>query len=80
VVGFAAETEKVIEGAKAKLAAKGCDIVVANDVSAETGAFGGDTNIVHLVSAGGVESWPALAKSAIAQRLAGRIANLLNGV
>jgi phosphopantothenoylcysteine decarboxylase/phosphopantothenate--cysteine ligase len=78
VVGFAAETEKVIEGAQAKLASKGCDIVVANDVSAETGAFGGDSNIVHLVSAKGVESWPALTKSAIAARLAGRIAVLLN--
>jgi phosphopantothenoylcysteine decarboxylase/phosphopantothenate--cysteine ligase len=82
VVGFAAETEKVIDGAKAKLASKGCDVIVANDVSAEanagTGAFGTDSNTVHLVTAKGVESWPALTKSAIATRLAGRVASLLN--
>ncbi len=77
VVGFAAETEKVIEGARAKLAAKGCDLVVANDVSAATGTFGADTNTVHLVTATGVDSWPALAKSAVAERLAQRIATLL---
>ncbi len=81
VVGFAAETEKVIEGAKAKLASKGCDVIVANDVSASantgTGTFGADSNTVHLVTAKGVESWPALAKSDVATRLAGRIATLL---
>ena len=82
VVGFAAETEKVIEGAQAKLASKGCDMIVANDVSAAantgTGTFGADINTVHLVTAKGIESWPALAKSAVATRLAGRIAVLLN--
>jgi phosphopantothenoylcysteine decarboxylase/phosphopantothenate--cysteine ligase len=67
----------VIEGARAKLASKGCDMVVANDVSAATGTFGADSNTVHLVTATGVESWPALAKSAVAERLAGRIADLL---
>ncbi len=51
VVGFAAETEKVIEHAKAKLAKKGCDLIVANDVSPETGVFGGDSNSVHIVTA-----------------------------
>jgi phosphopantothenoylcysteine decarboxylase/phosphopantothenate--cysteine ligase len=78
VVGFAAETERVIEGAQAKLASKGCDLVVANEVGAATGTFGGDANTVHLVSAAGVVSWPPLPKSAVAKRLAGRIAELIN--
>jgi len=78
VVGFAAETERVIEGAQAKLASKGCDLVVANEVGAATGTFGGDANTVHLVSAAGVVSWPPLPKSAVAERLAGRIAELIN--
>ena len=51
VIGFAAETEKVIDNAKAKLARKGSDWIVANDVSAETGIMGGDRNTVHLVTA-----------------------------
>jgi phosphopantothenoylcysteine decarboxylase/phosphopantothenate--cysteine ligase len=79
VVGFAAETEHVVEGARAKLAAKGCDLVVANDVGAATGTFGGDANTVHLVSASGVESWPPLPKSAVAERLAKHIVGLING-
>ncbi len=78
VVGFAAETERLVEGARAKLAAKGCDLVVANDVSAGT-TFGADTNLVHLVSAKGVDSWPPLAKPAVARRLAEKIATLLDG-
>ncbi len=79
VVGFAAETEHVVEGARAKLAAKGCDLVVANDVGAATGTFGGDANTVHLVSASGVESRPPLPKSAVAERLAKHIVGLING-
>ena len=79
VVGFAAETEKVIEHAKAKLARKGCDLIVANDVSPETGIMGGDRNRVHLVSAGGVEDWPDLDKREVAARLAQAIADRLNG-
>lgn len=79
VIGFAAETERVIEGARAKLATKGCDLIVANDVGAATGTFGGDANTVHLVSAKGVESWPPLAKSAVADRLARRIVGMFNG-
>ena len=55
VIGFAAETEKVVEHAKAKLARKGCDWILANDVSPATGTFGGDRNTVHLVSAAGVD-------------------------
>jgi phosphopantothenoylcysteine decarboxylase/phosphopantothenate--cysteine ligase len=83
VVGFAAETEKVIEHAKAKLKRKGCDWIVANDVSAEGGAMGGDDNAVHLISAAGgdanVESWPTQSKDGVARQLAARIATELNG-
>ena len=67
VVGFAAETEKVIEHAKAKLKRKGCDWIVANDVSPASGVMGGDRNAVHLVSAQGVESWPSQSKDEVAR-------------
>ena len=70
VVGFAAETENVIEHAKAKLARKGCDWIVANDVSPATGVMGGDSNTVHLVTGGGVESWPTMSKDEVARALA----------
>jgi phosphopantothenoylcysteine decarboxylase / phosphopantothenate---cysteine ligase len=79
VVGFAAETEKVIEHAKAKLKRKGSDWIVANDVSAAGGAMGGDTNAVHLISASGVESWPSQSKDDVARNLIARIAAALNG-
>jgi phosphopantothenoylcysteine decarboxylase/phosphopantothenate--cysteine ligase len=79
VIGFAAETEKVIEHAKAKLKRKGCDWIVANDVSAQGGAMGGDNNAVHLITASGVESWPTQSKDGVAQQLAARIAAALNG-
>ena len=79
VVGFAAETEKVIEHAKAKLGRKGCDWIVANDVSAEGGAMGGDDNAVHLITASGVESWPPQSKDAVAKSLVARIAAALGG-
>jgi phosphopantothenoylcysteine decarboxylase/phosphopantothenate--cysteine ligase len=69
VVGFAAETQNVVENAKAKLAKKGCDLIVANDVSADKGVMGGERNTVHLVSATGVESWPELDKREVARRL-----------
>ena len=74
VVGFAAETQNLIESAQSKRAKKNCDWVVANDVSPGTGTFGGDSNTVHLVTADGVESWPTLRKRAVAERLAERIA------
>jgi len=77
VVGFAAETENVIANAKAKLARKGCDLIIANDVSAEKGVMGGDKNTVHLVSASGVESWPELSKQEVAQRLMAELARRL---
>jgi phosphopantothenoylcysteine decarboxylase/phosphopantothenate--cysteine ligase len=73
VVGFAAETEHVVENARAKLRKKGCDWIVANDVSPGSGTFGGDRNTVHVVTAAGVEDWPALSKDEVAARLARRI-------
>jgi phosphopantothenoylcysteine decarboxylase/phosphopantothenate--cysteine ligase len=69
VVGFAAETENVIAHAQEKLKRKGCDLIVANDVSPEKGVFGGDRNLVHLVSSGGVEIWPEMAKRDVAVKL-----------
>ncbi len=77
VIGFAAETEKVIELAEAKRARKGCDWILANDVSPATGTFGGNDNLVHLIDAGGAESWPRMSKTAVAQRLAEKIAAAL---
>ncbi|BBF94239.1 bifunctional phosphopantothenoylcysteine decarboxylase/phosphopantothenate--cysteine ligase CoaBC [Blastochloris tepida] len=74
VIGFAAETEHVLDHAKAKLKRKGCDLIVANDVSPESGVMGGERNRVHLVSAAGVESWPDLSKDEVARRLVARIA------
>ena len=79
VVGFAAETDHVVEHAVAKRQRKGCDWLVANDVSAASGVMGGAENEIHLVTAVGVEDWPRLPKEAVAARLAGRIAQELNG-
>ena len=76
VVGFAAETENVVENARAKLAKKGCDLIVANDVTPDLGVMGGDDNTVHLVSAGGVETWPTLDKDEVARRLVARLAGM----
>ncbi len=77
VVGFAAETEKVIEHAKAKLIRKNCDVIVANDVRAENNVFGGDANTVHLVSSNNVENWPKLTKAEVADRLMSKLVQLL---
>jgi phosphopantothenoylcysteine decarboxylase/phosphopantothenate--cysteine ligase len=77
VVGFAAETENVIAHAQAKLKKKGCDWILANDVSEGTGTFGGDANRIHLISAGGIEDWPSLSKQDVARRLAARAADFL---
>ncbi len=79
VVGFAAETERVIEHARAKREKKGCDWILANDVGRETGTFGGEMNTVHLVEAGAVESWPRMTKTQVAEKLAHRIAERLGG-
>ena len=75
VVGFAAETEKVVDHAKGKRTRKGCDWIVANDVGAGTGVMGGDENTVHLITAQGVEDWPTMSKDAVAVALARRIAD-----
>ncbi len=74
VVGFAAETEKVIEHARAKLARKRCDLIVANDVSPANGVFGGDSNTVHLVGPDTLETWPKLPKDEVARRLVAALA------
>ena len=77
VIGFAAETENVIENAKKKRKAKGCDWIVANDVSPATGVMGGDRNSVHLVTAETVDSWPEMDKTAVAERLVAHAARQL---
>ena len=77
VVGFAAETDHVLDNAKAKLARKGCDLIVANDVSAASGVMGGDANEVSLISHDGLETWPRLSKTEVAQRLIAHFAGLL---
>ena len=83
VIGFAAETEHLIENAKAKIARKGCDWIVANDVSPSTGVMGGDRNTVHLLTRDGqdssgdnitVDSWPVMTKEQVATELVARIA------
>jgi phosphopantothenoylcysteine decarboxylase/phosphopantothenate--cysteine ligase len=77
VIGFAAETDDVIANAKAKLRRKGCDWILANDVSPETGIMGGGSNTVHLVTTAGVESWPPQSKDDVAKSLIDRIAAAL---
>ena len=79
VIGFAAETENVVGYAQDKRARKGCDWIVANDVSPSTGVMGGDKNRVHLVTEKGIEDWPLLDKVDVGRRLAGRIADALKG-
>ena len=77
VIGFAAETDDVVANAKAKLARKGCDWILANDVSPATGIMGGDTNTIHVVTADGVEFWPPQSKDEVARALVERIAAAL---
>jgi phosphopantothenoylcysteine decarboxylase/phosphopantothenate--cysteine ligase len=83
VIGFAAETENLIDNARAKIAGKGCDWIVANDVSPATGIMGGDSNTVHLLTrnaASGditVDSWPAMGKEQVAATLVARIADTI---
>jgi phosphopantothenoylcysteine decarboxylase/phosphopantothenate--cysteine ligase len=67
----------VIDNALAKRQAKGCDWIVANDVSPGTGVMGGNANTVHLITTGGVENWPRMSKPAVAERLTERISELL---
>ena len=77
VVGFAAETDDVLENATAKRKRKGCDWIVANDVSPETGIMGGAENDVTLITADDAENWPRMSKDAVAQKLAEKIAGTL---
>ncbi len=80
VIGFAAETQNLIDNAKAKLARKGADLIVANDVSTETGiggaqgVMGGARNRVRIISASGVEDWPEMSKDDVASKLADLVA------
>ncbi|MCH8950836.1 MAG: bifunctional phosphopantothenoylcysteine decarboxylase/phosphopantothenate--cysteine ligase CoaBC [Proteobacteria bacterium] len=78
VVGFAAETDDLVANATAKRAAKGCDWIMANDVSPETGIMGGPENAVTLITADGAEEWPRASKVEVARRLAARIADVLD--
>jgi phosphopantothenoylcysteine decarboxylase/phosphopantothenate--cysteine ligase len=77
VIGFAAETEHLIDNAKAKLKRKGCDWIVANDVSPATGVMGGDRNTVHLLTRRGeaidVDSWPVMTKEEVAAELIAKV-------
>jgi phosphopantothenoylcysteine decarboxylase/phosphopantothenate--cysteine ligase len=77
VIGFAAETDDVVENARLKRQRKRCDWILANDVSPGTGTFGGDCNTIHLVDTNGVEDWPVMTKREVAARLADRIASSL---
>ncbi|HWU62087.1 MAG TPA: bifunctional phosphopantothenoylcysteine decarboxylase/phosphopantothenate--cysteine ligase CoaBC [Ensifer sp.] len=75
VCGFAAETQSVIENARKKLETKGADMIVANDVSAETGIMGGERNSVRVISRDGVDVWPDMPKGEVAEKLAEKIAS-----
>jgi phosphopantothenoylcysteine decarboxylase/phosphopantothenate--cysteine ligase len=77
VIGFAAETDDVVGHAKEKRARKGCDWIVANDVSPGTGIMGGEKNKVHLITATTTENWPEMDKKDVGLRLAARIADAL---
>lgn len=74
VIGFAAETQDILDNGRSKLDRKGADYILANDVSAETGIMGGDRNSVKLISKTSVEDWPDMSKDAVAERLAELIA------
>src|SRR6266446_6605888 len=77
VIGFAAETDNVVENARQKRLRKHCDWILANDVAPGTSTFGGDSNTIHLVDADGIEHWPVMTKRDVATRLADRIAHHL---
>jgi phosphopantothenoylcysteine decarboxylase/phosphopantothenate--cysteine ligase len=79
VIGFAAETENIAANAKTKLTKKGCDWILANDVSPQTGIMGGDQNAITLVSSTGLETWPPQSKEEVASQLVARISRALDG-
>ena len=74
VIGFAAETDDVIDNARSKLVRKGCDWIIANDVSPRSGTFDGDSNTVHVITPEAMDSWPSMSKARVGSRLAERIA------
>jgi phosphopantothenoylcysteine decarboxylase/phosphopantothenate--cysteine ligase len=74
VIGFAAETDNVVENARAKIARKQCDWILANDVSSDSGVFGGDLNTIHFIAAADAEAWPKMSKLQVAEQLAARVA------
>jgi phosphopantothenoylcysteine decarboxylase/phosphopantothenate--cysteine ligase len=78
IVGFAAETENLIENAQRKLQQKKCDLIVANDVAEASGTFGGADNAVHLVTSTGVDSWPKMSKQDVALRLVEKLGLMLH--
>jgi phosphopantothenoylcysteine decarboxylase/phosphopantothenate--cysteine ligase len=78
VVGFAAETENIISHATQKRTSKGCDWIIANDVSSGTDTFGSDHNTINLVTADGFENWPKMLKTHVAEKLALRIADAID--
>jgi phosphopantothenoylcysteine decarboxylase/phosphopantothenate--cysteine ligase len=80
VIGFAAETDRMIEHAQEKRRRKGCDWIVANDVSPASGVMGGDRNTVHIVTTHGVESWPPQSKDEVARALVARMAAALREI
>ncbi len=77
VIGFAAETDNIVKNACAKLDKKGCDWIVANDVSPETGVMGGNENAVHLITAQGVDTWDRMGKTKVAERLVQKISDVM---
>ncbi len=79
VVGFAAETENVIDNARAKLAHKGCDVIIANDVGSDVGVMGQDDNQVTIVARDGTQAWPRMRKDAVALKFVAYLAKLLEG-
>jgi phosphopantothenoylcysteine decarboxylase/phosphopantothenate--cysteine ligase len=78
VIGFAAETDDIIAHATEKRTSKGCDWILANDVSNNTDTFGGEYNTINLITADGVENWPKMSKFHVAEKLASRIADNLD--
>ena len=78
VIGFSAETDHILDYAEAKRARKGCDWIIANDVSPESGVMGGDDNTIHLITEDDCDSWPSMSKSEVADKLAQRIARTLD--
>ena len=78
VIGFAAETDNILANAKNKRDKKGCDWLLANDVSAEKGTFGGSKNTIHFINDTGVEDWPEMTKNEVAETLSEKIINCFN--